>query len=114
MQILQLSTNIFGLFLLIASMMLNTFLGVDLILMIKYPFKVKDKRMPWYVMLSFLIAAFLALATLFTLYKSEETSTWITKEWVYRLIMVVLVIYVLASVFSILYALKKLWRAKIS
>lgn len=42
LQILYLSANIFGLFLLAATLMYNTFLGVDLILMIKYPFKVKD------------------------------------------------------------------------
>jgi hypothetical protein len=64
---LLISSNIFIIWLLFAIVMLNICLGVDLILMIKYPFKIKDKRMPWYLATSFSIATFLVLATLFTL-----------------------------------------------
>ena len=65
---LIISMNIYSVWLLFATVMLNSCLACDLILMIKYPFKIKDKRMPWYIASSFSVATFLALATLFTVY----------------------------------------------
>jgi hypothetical protein len=75
--------NIFSVWLLFATVMLNSCLACDLILMIKYPFKIKDKRMPWYIAISFFVATFLALAILFTLNNENDLGRLAPDKWVF-------------------------------
>jgi hypothetical protein len=51
--------------------------------MIKYPFKIKDKRMPWYIASSFFVATFLALAILFTLNNENDLGRLAPDKWVF-------------------------------
>jgi len=54
---LELSINVLCLYAIFLMFLLNTFLAVDLILMLKHPFAIKEKRMQIYLIVSFVVAA---------------------------------------------------------
>jgi hypothetical protein len=64
--LLNVYMNIFILFFVYVSVILNTCLAVDLVLMIKYPFKVKEKRLPRYFAVTLIISVVMTAAGMHT------------------------------------------------
>jgi len=65
--LLYVSSNFSSLFAVIFSILLNTCLAIDLILMLKHPFAIKEKRTIIYVIISFVIAFFTTLSWILSL-----------------------------------------------
>jgi hypothetical protein len=60
------SKNFFAIYLMFLSNLLNTCLATDLIIMIKHPFKVKEKRLTMYLWFSFGLSALICIAWVLT------------------------------------------------
>lgn len=98
----------FSIFLLNAMLWLNIFVAVDLINMIKYPFKPKDSQ--FYLLFSFLSSLTVAvLNSVFYWYEFEERD-FLLGSW----FMTTTVIYLLTAVASIIYAYRKMRKPGIS
>jgi hypothetical protein len=115
--ILQATKNYFAILCMFTTIMLNTCLAVDLILMIKHPFKIKEKRTQVYIALSFAVAFLMTTAWAATLnyYPDPKWGTWpLPNRVVIVCAYVILVSYLLLAFTSIFYAFTKLCRAGIS
>lgn len=98
----------FSIFLLNAMLWLNIFVAVDLINMIKYPFKPKGSQ--FYLLFSFLSSLTVAvLNSVFYWYKFEERD-FLLGSW----FMTTTFIYLLTAVASIIYAYRKMRKPGIS
>lgn len=64
--VLAVSANYFSITLIFLTFALNAFLAVDLILMLKYPFKSKESRVPLYVVFSILVTLVLTTSWVMT------------------------------------------------
>lgn len=98
--------NIFIMFCVYASVVLNTCLAIDLILMIKYPFKVKEKRLPRYFAATIVIAGGMAFWVLWTVSYRTEYGTYLPNKTVAIASVLLFVIYLIASLTSVIYAFR--------
>lgn len=98
--------NIFIMFFVYASVVLNTCLAIDLILMIKYPFKVKEKRLPRYFAATIVIAGGMAFWVLWTLQYRTEYGAYLPNKTVSIVSILIFVIYLIASLASVIYAFR--------
>ena len=94
--------------------LLNTCLCVDLILMLKYPFASKEKRMVLYMLFSIVGAAVPSLSLLFTAERRGESNTYQPSSWALGLCVTIIVGYIVIAVASVIFAAKKLRRPGIS
>lgn len=104
-EILESAANVGTFSACLLSILLNTCLGIDLILMLKYPFAVKQKRTKIYLLASFAVATGIVLCWL---------TTFPGAHWVPYLPLTVCCIYICTAVVSVFYAAKKLSRPGIS
>lgn len=115
--IIQASKNAFVISLMFLTILLNTCLAVDLVLMIKHPFQVKEKRVSIYLAVSMAVTFFLIQAWYFTLeYEpNAEFGLWpLPNIFVQIFALLIMVNYILISTASIIYALLKLCKPGIS
>ena len=94
--------------------MLNTFLAVDLILMLKFPFKKKESRVPVYFAISLFICLTLTTSWITTLRKREDNGAIKPAIWVMVFAILVIVTQYVISIYSIFFAAVKLCRPGIS
>jgi hypothetical protein len=112
--VINVSANYFSVFLIFMSIMLNACLAVDLILMLKHPFKSKEARIPLYLVSSIAVTVFITTAWLMTVYKSPVTSTIVPAKWVLKCAILIIILQLLVSIYSVIYALWKLCKPGIS
>ena len=94
--------------------MLNTCLAIDLILMLKNPFKAKEIRMPFYLWGSCIIAL-MVTTSLFATAKRSDRFGYLIAGWIpFIAMMTIFVSYFLIAIFSILYAFIKVCKPGIS
>lgn len=99
------------------SILLNTCLAIDLILMIKYPFVVKEKRVPLYLVGSILIAVFVTVNWFLSLkFKAFPDGNMypVPSYFAAGCCLLIDLSYVFGSIASIVYAVFKLCRSGIS
>jgi hypothetical protein len=105
-------------FLMLLSNMLNTCLAVDLILMIKHPFKVKEKRFSLYIWFSVCASVLICAAWVLTFdYRFLKTynELWpVPSFYVAIFTTVVMGAYFVIAIVSVIYAIKQLCRPGIS
>ena len=109
--LLEASKNFFAMFLMFTTVMLNTCLAIDLILMIKHPFKAKEKRVTNYVVASITLSFVLVLAWTWTLEYQPNTKWGIWPmpcKTVEFSAYAILLIFLVTSFASIVYAIRKL------
>ena len=99
------------------SILLNTCLAIDLILMIKYPFIVKEKRVPIYLVSSIIIAIFVT----FNWYSSLRFKPFddgniypVPSYFAAGCCLLIDLLYIFSSIASIIYAFVKLCKPGIS
>jgi hypothetical protein len=116
--LLTASKNFLAIYLLFLSNLLNTCLAWDLILMIKYPFKVKEKRLTRYLCFSIGMSALICFAWITTIdYREMPPSNfkWPMPNMIVVYVSVaILLSYFLIALYSVTYAIKSLCRSTIS
>jgi len=110
---LQASLNFSNYFFLFSTVLLNLMLSIDLILMIRYPFASKSKRVPVYLTSSFSVAFLMAFMGVYgttnVLYPDNKKY----KAMQY-IILTVVSLYIIIAVVSMFYAFQKLKKPCIS
>jgi hypothetical protein len=96
------------------SVLLNACLAVDLILMIKFPFKNKDHRVPVYLAVSFVISASITISSAFSASYKPKYNYFMPSEANMIICLVILTANYLISYASIIYAFRKLCKPGIS
>jgi uncharacterized protein YacL len=106
------SINFFSILLILLTIILNTCLAVDLILMIKHPFARKETRETKFLVGSFLLSFTLTWTIMLT--TNNQHGYLIPPRSVRALVMLVFATYFALSIASVVYAAKKLCRSSIS
>ena len=96
------------------SVLLNMFLAIDLILMIKYPFKMKEKRVRAYLVVSAIISASYTAVYHKTISFNDNVNYCVTGSINFVWMGLMIAIYIIVSLVSIAYALKKMTKSWIS
>jgi hypothetical protein len=112
--VLAVSANFFSIFFIFMNIVLNAALAIDLILMLKYPFKAKEPRIPMYVITAFITSCLLCITWVMTVAKSQQLNTIRPAKPVMWFAVTLIVLQLLISIVSIIYALVKLCRPGIS
>ena len=96
------------------SVLLNMFLAIDLMLMIRHPFKLKEKRVRWYVFVSLAMTVPTCIAYQKSLDFNKKKSYCVPNEGVFTFMACLMGAYLLASFASIIYATKKMCKPWVS
>lgn len=108
------SLNFSAFLLAFMTILLNTCLAIDLILMIKHPFKVKGKRVPFYLWASISIALALTASIFMTVYRNTRLGYLVAGRIPMVCTLSLFACYFFVSIASVLYAVKKVCRPGIS
>ena len=96
------------------TILLNTCLAVDLILMIKYPFKNKDHRVPVYLVVSICVSATVTISSVVSADYSPKYDYFLPDLPNMLISIIILAANYIISYASIIYAFKKLCKPGIS
>lgn len=96
------------------TILLNTCLAVDLILMIKYPFKNKDQRVPVYLVVSFCVSATVTISSVVSANYLPKYDYFLPDLTNMLISIIILAANYIISYASIIYAFKKLCKPGIS
>lgn len=100
--------------LLLLTICLNACLAIDLIMIIRSPFAVKEKRVRLFLWGSIFISVALAAVATFTSEFNAQVKRFVPAVWAGSLIYIMIAAYLVVSIYSIVYACRKLNKPGIS
>ena len=112
--ILEVSLNFSAYFLAFLTILLNTCLAIDLVLMIRNPFKAKEVRVPFYLWGCIIVAFSLTASIFATVHRTDRNIYLETGRIPMYTTITMFASYFLINIMSVLYALKKICKPGIS